>query len=485
MILNKHLPLHLSQSSSEFILNCLARLTPPMTTSEEISLKYYRICCALLHRWYFVAHNNRNDISEACSKSGASYEELRSILKYLRAHYVGGFLTARKLGQVSDDLFAYYLSLKQQRRRRTATKKDHTNGGVDLSFTPLSTSSSRPIKSTASVHETSNAESKRSKNNAVSRWLQAPLSTDNQKASSFNCDHERPYHSLSFSQRPPFRLVHRLHSFPHATSTNKSSAPAASLHNYSTHASPSALYPQLAMSLKGNSPFDIRSGGQQQQQQEALVHPFPIIYPTDYGLKVIHHRYQYQVRPFDKPVMLLSSALRARSQEQLQQQPHYGTRTSQSTSPSRQQLTITPSRSTLESTTLTSNCDNASSSLQPCGAVAAILSDMSPSSTSYHDDEKKGQILGSPLNEDTIVQSLGREDTVDGVSVCTLPLKGNETKRNLSRAKNCKDYGAEGFKRHLPIDDARLPLKKRRCHISHKHDDVLAVSVLLGLKMQG
>ena len=43
----------------------------------------------------------------------------------------------------------------------------------------------------------------------------------------------------------------------------------------------------------------------------------------------------------------------------------------------------------------------------------------------------------------------------------------------------------EEEKRRRGIDDARLPLKKRRCHVETKFDDVVAASALLGLKMQG
>lgn len=43
----------------------------------------------------------------------------------------------------------------------------------------------------------------------------------------------------------------------------------------------------------------------------------------------------------------------------------------------------------------------------------------------------------------------------------------------------------EKKKRQQEIDDARLPLKKRQCHVDMKCDRLVAASMLLGLKMQG
>jgi hypothetical protein len=70
-----------------------------MTASEELSLRYYEICCTLLHRWGFSSSNNRVEMNEACASSGASYDELRSILKHLRAKYLSGYNSAVKSGE--------------------------------------------------------------------------------------------------------------------------------------------------------------------------------------------------------------------------------------------------------------------------------------------------------------------------------------------------------------------------------------------------
>ena len=70
-----------------------------MTSSEVISLRYYEICCALLHRWNFATKNDRDDMNDACRRSGATYEELRSILKYLRVQYLNNYLNACKSGK--------------------------------------------------------------------------------------------------------------------------------------------------------------------------------------------------------------------------------------------------------------------------------------------------------------------------------------------------------------------------------------------------
>lgn len=69
-----------------------------MTASEELSMRYYEVCCALLHRWGFAAQNNREEMNAACADSGASYDELRSILKHLRAKYLAAYNAAVKSG---------------------------------------------------------------------------------------------------------------------------------------------------------------------------------------------------------------------------------------------------------------------------------------------------------------------------------------------------------------------------------------------------
>ncbi len=70
-----------------------------MTASEELSLRYYEVCCKLLHRWGYSNSNNRADMDAACADSGATYDELRSILKHLRAKYLGTFNNAVKNGE--------------------------------------------------------------------------------------------------------------------------------------------------------------------------------------------------------------------------------------------------------------------------------------------------------------------------------------------------------------------------------------------------
>lgn len=67
-----------------------------MTASEELSMRYYEVCCTLLHRWGFAAQNKRADMDAACPE--ASYEELRSILKHLRAKYLAAYQSALKSG---------------------------------------------------------------------------------------------------------------------------------------------------------------------------------------------------------------------------------------------------------------------------------------------------------------------------------------------------------------------------------------------------
>ena len=61
-------------------------------------MRYYEVCCTLLHRWGFAAQNNRADMDVACADSGASYDELRSILKHLRAKYLAAYNSALKSG---------------------------------------------------------------------------------------------------------------------------------------------------------------------------------------------------------------------------------------------------------------------------------------------------------------------------------------------------------------------------------------------------
>lgn len=88
-----------------------------MTASEELSLRYYEVCCLLLQRWKYSNQNNREDMNEASARSGASYDELRSILKHLRAKYMLGFNNAQKQGRYVGDFFGYYTSTKRPRGR--------------------------------------------------------------------------------------------------------------------------------------------------------------------------------------------------------------------------------------------------------------------------------------------------------------------------------------------------------------------------------
>jgi len=88
-----------------------------MTASEELSLRYYEVCCLLLQRWKYSNQNNREDMNEASAESGASYDELRSILKHLRAKYMSGFNNAQKQGRYVGDFYGYYTSTKRPRGR--------------------------------------------------------------------------------------------------------------------------------------------------------------------------------------------------------------------------------------------------------------------------------------------------------------------------------------------------------------------------------
>eukprot|EP00624_Nannochloropsis_granulata_P007717 evm.model.NODE_9116_length_22098_cov_49.488869.1 len=56
-------------------------------------------------------------MNEASARSGASYDELRSILKHLRAKYMLGFNNAQKQGRYVGDFFGYYTSTKRPRGR--------------------------------------------------------------------------------------------------------------------------------------------------------------------------------------------------------------------------------------------------------------------------------------------------------------------------------------------------------------------------------
>lgn len=71
-----------------------------MTASEELSRRFYEIACRLLHRWGFSAANNRADMDKACAASGASYDELRSVLKHLRSKYLPKYQDALKSGRL-------------------------------------------------------------------------------------------------------------------------------------------------------------------------------------------------------------------------------------------------------------------------------------------------------------------------------------------------------------------------------------------------
>jgi len=102
-----------------------------MTASEELSLRYYEVCCMLLQRWRYSTQNNREDMNDACIESGASYDELRSILKHLRAKYMAGFNNAQKQGRFIDDFYGYYTSTKRP-RGRPPTAAGGTGNGVKL-----------------------------------------------------------------------------------------------------------------------------------------------------------------------------------------------------------------------------------------------------------------------------------------------------------------------------------------------------------------
>jgi hypothetical protein len=92
-----------------------------MTGSEEVSLKYYELCCTLLHKWGFSNSNNREEMNAAANETGASYDELRSILKHLRAKYLNGYNNAIKNGKFEGDFFTYYRGNKRPRGRPPST----------------------------------------------------------------------------------------------------------------------------------------------------------------------------------------------------------------------------------------------------------------------------------------------------------------------------------------------------------------------------
>lgn len=69
-----------------------------MTADERVSILYYEICCSLLHRWNFDRSNVKADMNEMCRQCGATYDELRSILKHLRTKYLQPFRDALRSG---------------------------------------------------------------------------------------------------------------------------------------------------------------------------------------------------------------------------------------------------------------------------------------------------------------------------------------------------------------------------------------------------
>lgn len=71
-----------------------------MTADERVSILYYEICCSLLHRWNFDRSNVKADMNEMCRQCGATYDELRSILKHLRTKYLQPFRESVRTGPV-------------------------------------------------------------------------------------------------------------------------------------------------------------------------------------------------------------------------------------------------------------------------------------------------------------------------------------------------------------------------------------------------
>lgn len=92
-----------------------------MTADEAKSLEFYETACALLHKWAF-GPNIRSDVEAAAERVGASYDELRSVIKHLRSRYLAVYESRVAKGKFQGDLFAFYSSMRKPRGRPSVAR---------------------------------------------------------------------------------------------------------------------------------------------------------------------------------------------------------------------------------------------------------------------------------------------------------------------------------------------------------------------------